>query len=233
MHGRYDRLLRCTLYFRDGSKPEVWALPLCVRSTLSKRTLRDGTLGAPSAESRMGAVARAMRQGSVSHPRSSNRTCGFPASGSPTGFVLRHTKQSTDRKRHLRGVLSPGFNRHTTLSNSPSATGSIDTLRVDSSSTDHSRLRGALPGSDIRASYSITSSARGEKSRRDVERRFHSSPPGVLNFADLTGPSARPGALWHLSNLSYRNPRRTTHKPVAGGNRPLRICLPRANSLRG
>ena len=48
----------------------------------------------------MGAVAWARRRRSVSHPRSSNRTCGFPASGSPTGFVLRHTKQITDRKRH-------------------------------------------------------------------------------------------------------------------------------------
>jgi hypothetical protein len=27
----------------------------------------------------------------VSHPRSSNRTCGSPASGFPTGFTLRHT----------------------------------------------------------------------------------------------------------------------------------------------
>ena len=48
----------------------------------------------------MGAVAWAMRHRSVSHPRSSNRTCGFPASGSPTGFTVRHTKQITDRKRH-------------------------------------------------------------------------------------------------------------------------------------
>src|SRR5262245_55432462 len=51
-------------------------------------------------ESRMGAVAWAMRQRSVSHPRSSNRTCGFPASGSPTGFVVRHTENIADRKRH-------------------------------------------------------------------------------------------------------------------------------------
>ena len=29
--------------------------------------------------------------GSVSPPRSSNRTCGFPASGFPTGFIARHT----------------------------------------------------------------------------------------------------------------------------------------------
>jgi hypothetical protein len=45
-------------------------------------------------ESRMGAVAWAMRQRSVSHPRSSNRTCRFPASGSPTGFTVRHTEGS-------------------------------------------------------------------------------------------------------------------------------------------
>src|SRR5215203_690346 len=30
-------------------------------------------------------------QRSVSRPRSSNRTCGFPASGFPTGFTSRHT----------------------------------------------------------------------------------------------------------------------------------------------
>ena len=48
-----------------------------------------------SVESRMGAVAWAMRQRSVSHPRSSNRTCGFPAYGSPTGFNVRHTARGT------------------------------------------------------------------------------------------------------------------------------------------
>src|SRR5450759_2256639 len=39
-------------------------------------------------ESRMGAVAWAIRHRPVSHPRSSNRTCGFPASGFPTGFIV-------------------------------------------------------------------------------------------------------------------------------------------------
>ena len=58
-------------------------------------------------ESRMGAVAWAMWQRAVSHPRSSNRTCGFPASGSPTGFTARHTEGITNRKRHLRGVFLP------------------------------------------------------------------------------------------------------------------------------
>ena len=36
-------------------------------------------------------MAWATRHRSVSPPRSSNRTCGFPASGSPTGFTARHT----------------------------------------------------------------------------------------------------------------------------------------------
>jgi hypothetical protein len=39
----------------------------------------------------MGAVAWAIRQRSVSHPRSSNRTCPIKASGSPTGFTVTHT----------------------------------------------------------------------------------------------------------------------------------------------
>src|SRR5664280_3244607 len=39
----------------------------------------------------MGAVAWAIRQRSVSHPRSSNRTCPIKASGSPTGFTVRQT----------------------------------------------------------------------------------------------------------------------------------------------
>ena len=36
-------------------------------------------------------MAWAVWHHSVSPPRSSNRTCGFPASGSPTGFTARHT----------------------------------------------------------------------------------------------------------------------------------------------
>ncbi len=34
-----------------------------------------------------------LRHHPVSPPRSSNRTCGFPASGSPTGFIARHTAE--------------------------------------------------------------------------------------------------------------------------------------------
>src|SRR4051794_35452288 len=59
-------------------------------------------------ESRMGAVAWAIRQRSVSHPRSSNRTCPIKASGSPTGFTERHTQSN------------PTARGYSTVSNSPS-----------------------------------------------------------------------------------------------------------------
>ena len=45
-------------------------------------------------ELRMGAVAWAIRRRPVSHPRSSNRTGRFPASGFPTGFTVRHTTEA-------------------------------------------------------------------------------------------------------------------------------------------
>ncbi len=38
-------------------------------------------------EDRRGCSGRLWHAGPVSRPRSSNRTCGFPASGSPTGFI--------------------------------------------------------------------------------------------------------------------------------------------------
>ena len=99
----------------QGHKPALPRRSIGVRFALNKQTLTGRVQCDAMVESRMGAVAWAMRQRSVSHPRSSNRTCGFPASGSPTGFTVRHTKQSTDRKRHLRGVLSFFASRHSFL----------------------------------------------------------------------------------------------------------------------
>ena len=69
-------------------------------------------------ESRMGAVAWAIRQRSVSHPRSSNPTCPIKASGSPVGFTEGHTASEPI----ARGIC--------TVSNSPS---SLDTATSDSS----------------------------------------------------------------------------------------------------
>ncbi len=64
-------------------------------------------------ESRRGAVACAFWQHPVSPPRSSNRTCGFPASGFPTSFIVRHTvegqllvsRDDTEARTHLRPAI--------------------------------------------------------------------------------------------------------------------------------
>src|SRR4051794_27725967 len=49
-------------------------------------------------ESRTGAVAWAMRQHPVSRPRSSNRTCGFPASGAFRLASPQGTRRSVTTK---------------------------------------------------------------------------------------------------------------------------------------
>ena len=70
----------------------------------------------------MGAVAWAMRQRPVSHPRSSNRTCGATASGSPTGFIARPTARQVGASvpgpataltmDHVKGELSVAAPMH-------------------------------------------------------------------------------------------------------------------------
>ena len=45
---------------------------------------------------------------SVSTSRSSNRTCGFPASGAPTAVAFRHTLPALSRPLHLKAKLVPG-----------------------------------------------------------------------------------------------------------------------------
>jgi hypothetical protein len=77
---------------------------------LDTRLLAAPQQTAGMAESRMGAVAGVMRQRFVSHPHSSNRTCAFPASGSPTGFAERHTETNSGRERRLRGWFPPSPN---------------------------------------------------------------------------------------------------------------------------
>ena len=68
-------------------RPLVHKCPLCINTDRKFWALGFVAM----VELRMGAVAWAMRQRSVSHPRSSNRTCPIKASGSPTGFIVRHT----------------------------------------------------------------------------------------------------------------------------------------------
>src|SRR5512147_970177 len=98
LHSRYgppDRSTALGGLCRKASARPV-APPSRLPATRSNRQL-SGTSLPPlviravwaHVESRKGAVAAF--GGSVSPPRSSNRTCGFPASGFPTGFIARHT----------------------------------------------------------------------------------------------------------------------------------------------
>ena len=75
-----------------GSGPEWFATPSLYDSFIRYfMPVYPGAIQAesqaPQVESRMGAGADVRRR-PVSHPRSSNRTCRFPASGFPTGFII-------------------------------------------------------------------------------------------------------------------------------------------------
>src|SRR6266702_4716146 len=59
--------------------------------------------GEPPVEPRMGASTDAKRRRPVSHPRSSNRTCGFPASGFPTGFTVDSRTRSHAHRATVSG----------------------------------------------------------------------------------------------------------------------------------
>src|SRR6516165_11903468 len=66
---------------RQVHSETVWLRPTHSRFTLNCGLTEYDAGTARPVESRIGAVAWAIWQRSVSHPRSSNRTCGFPASG--------------------------------------------------------------------------------------------------------------------------------------------------------
>jgi hypothetical protein len=78
--------------------------PAYVRSTSDRVEILRTAVKDAKVESRMGAVAWAMRQRSVSHPRSSNRTCRFPASGLYGAFFVKGAS------RHFcRAFVTPFF----------------------------------------------------------------------------------------------------------------------------
>src|SRR5512132_4202583 len=88
-----QRLLERTAHKLEKPKYSLFLTTRCPAASKPLQTNGGFVLDvlcAPSlVESRKGAVAAF--GGSVSPPRSSNRTCGFPASGFPTGFIARHT----------------------------------------------------------------------------------------------------------------------------------------------
>ena len=118
-------------------------------------------------ESRMGAVAWAMRQRSVSHPRSSNRTCPIKASGSPTGFTERHTDKETRRERHRSDwplSFAPRYSSLGWFRPLMVFSGSTPITSTSSSSTTHQKSGSfappALPGLNARTTLSDSRHAR-------------------------------------------------------------------------
>src|ERR1700737_4723667 len=72
-----------------------------------KRTSRDVITKSEKVESRMGAVAWAIRQRSVSHPRSSNRTCPIKASGLYGAFFVKVASRHFGRPLHSILLFDP------------------------------------------------------------------------------------------------------------------------------
>src|ERR1700737_3229862 len=72
-----------------------------------KRTSRGQVDMSVKVESRMGAVAWAIRQRSVSHPRSSNRTCPIKASGLYGAFFVKGASRHFGRPLHSILLFDP------------------------------------------------------------------------------------------------------------------------------
>src|SRR5476649_1385742 len=96
------------------------------------------TMIVTSVESRRGAVANVR---SVSPPRSSNRTCGFPASGFPTGFMTgsRHDALSpamaqpghSESAKHCILRERPGASRGHLVASNERVTHAVVDVRLD------------------------------------------------------------------------------------------------------
>src|SRR4051794_24075320 len=100
-------------------------------------------------ESRRGAVTWAVRQRSVSSPRSSNRTCRFPASGFPTDFIVRLTAVAAGLPG---GLAQPQGARHRKPTHQP---------RVPATVLAGRHLGDEVPPNAVGPSWAISGSGRG------------------------------------------------------------------------
>jgi hypothetical protein len=183
-------------------------------------------------ESRMGAVAWAMRQRSVSHPRSSNRTCRSPASGSPTGFIVRHTeKDHRPQASSERRVPSPYGTGFSEGSGSLSVlTGSSPITFTSPSSKAHQKSGSfpppALPGfngrmtlSDSRQCRCLAATLRPLPSHRTGLPRLPEPP---FRRAAPTTPADRAGVRVdcfpaHTAFPKWQEGRHSTFEMLWGG----------------
>jgi hypothetical protein len=98
-------------------------------------------------ESRVSAVAGAMWHRVVSHPRSSNRTCRSPASGSPTGFTERPTEKKTGAASVVGAAGFPPSSFDTAFSEGPGSYWCLQAHRQSPSPRHlqkHTRSQGPL-----------------------------------------------------------------------------------------
>jgi hypothetical protein len=171
------------------------------------------SLWAALVESRMGAVAWAVRQRSVSHPRSSDRTCGFPAYGSSTGFIVRRTERVT--KVGVRGAAPPvphrqrckrtGWQFHRAWAGTlPKVGRHAQFIPADSDGRSDRPLTSA-----VRLIHRPRLSCR-RRTSRGVQRRYHSSLRGHRGYAIFQSNGLSIGRRGVADAMGLTRTRRTT-----------------------
>jgi hypothetical protein len=159
-------------------------------------------------KSRMGAVAGARWHRSVSHPRSSNRTCRFPASSSPTDF----TERPTEKEPRSRNGEVPVWRRPRVLQGFQ-RTSSVAPLKfappAGDSRKDYPRMKNTeIETGAARIKESTTSSGVEDKQRQSHqcelpgERASHLQVAG-RNLSDET-PSTTLNAIEPCSDSGCR-----------------------------
>jgi hypothetical protein len=187
--------------------------PLCP----AERTSIRGVATSLMVQSRMGAVAWASRQRSVSHPRSSNRTCRSPASGSPTDFTARYTES----KRTARGFGAVTNSPSPSTQQSPAAPVIVGVCRLIANHHDLAISKArqksgpfpqpALPGFD---GHTTLSDSRHGRRLRDVEAATLATTglPRLLEPQSRSGPSS-PELNLRWVSLKFARPH-TQHRVV-------------------
>ena len=95
---------------------------------------------------------------SVSTSRSSNRTYGFPASGSPTAVAFRHTLPTLSRRLHLKTKLQAGRLPHYLFRGLPTTKSLVGLLSVHSRYGLHTRRVALRPSTPEASEISLPTS---------------------------------------------------------------------------
>ena len=136
---------------------------------------------------------------SVSHPRSSNRTGGFPASGFPIGFTMEHTDKKIDCKRVLRSMFPV---LHSLIQQPPTGPVVDGVARLIANHRDLSIL-GSTPKVRVLSSAGIT---RPQRSYDPVRLPFEPSPASDVEAATLARNGPPPMTPCHPSKCRVQYP---------------------------